>query len=562
VLLAGAGAQAAQRPIDAGYSRQTAYSVDDPALDRLQRFFLPTLDANRKEFAGRTGPVKAFGAGSRYPQVWLRDGATVIPLSRYLYSREHLTSWIEEHFAHQRESGELFDWLAAGPASAFREWAPSAVDLSRAGGAPICADKNTVEADQESSAVSALARVFRITGDRAWLAKPIADRTLIERAQAALQFLVLKRFDGSRGLVTSGFSADWGDVSPVHPDQRAIYLDPQTPLVTGLYTNSLFLAAVLDLASVLESIGHTGRAAYWRHIAQTVDSGLERTLWDERRGFYRLHRLLEPSAARWDDADVFAMGGNGLAMLSGAADERQVLRILRAAEERRRRYGVSTIAGTLLPPYPRGFFKHPMLSEPYAYQNGGQWDWLGGRFVLALFERGAARAAYEQLVAIARKADSNGGLYEWHTRDGKGQGSPRYAGSAGALAAAVFQGLFGVYLGEGELSLKVRLAGRPGRIHLHQPATDTFVAYEYRPDGTDTLRLQYESNHPRRGEVSILLPAGLKARALRLDGEEKPFEPVRVGEDDYIRFPSDWRPHTAELALEAPPAGRRLPGKR
>ena len=52
--------------------------------------------------------------------------------------------------------------------------------------------------------------------------------SLLDRADRALGFLLAKRFDAWLGLVTSGFSADWGDVSPVHADQQAIYLDHRT----------------------------------------------------------------------------------------------------------------------------------------------------------------------------------------------------------------------------------------------------------------------------------------------------------------------------------------------
>ncbi len=59
-----------------------SYVTGDAALDGLQPYLLPTLDANRKSFAGVTGPVHGFGAGDIYPQVWLRDSATLIPLAR------------------------------------------------------------------------------------------------------------------------------------------------------------------------------------------------------------------------------------------------------------------------------------------------------------------------------------------------------------------------------------------------------------------------------------------------------------------------------------------------
>jgi len=36
------------------------------------------------ESRGRTGLVRGFGAGTLYPQVWLRDSATLIPATRFL----------------------------------------------------------------------------------------------------------------------------------------------------------------------------------------------------------------------------------------------------------------------------------------------------------------------------------------------------------------------------------------------------------------------------------------------------------------------------------------------
>ena len=105
---------------------ETTYTVTDDAITRLLPLLRASLDANRKEFRGRTGLVRGFGAGTLYPQVWLRDSATLVPTTRYLYSREHLTSWIEEHLAHQKGDGSLQDWIAAGEPARFTADAPKA----------------------------------------------------------------------------------------------------------------------------------------------------------------------------------------------------------------------------------------------------------------------------------------------------------------------------------------------------------------------------------------------------------------------------------------------------
>ena len=471
---------APQTQADNTDSHRTGYSSGNESLNRLQDFFPLTLRSTEKHFQGRQGLVKGFGAGSAYPQIWLRDSATVIPVSRYYYGAEYLTTWLEEHLSYQREDGSLNDWIASGARLNFLAGAPRAKEVYRAMNAAgsqtiiITADKNTTEADQETSAVDAAYQVFQIRGNLKWLRKNINRDPIVNRLDRSLEYLLKARFDSRHGLLSNAFTADWGDVSPLYGDQRAIYLDDKTPLVAGLYTNVLFYRAAGQLQQIYRALGQTSRAAYWQRKAAMVRENINKYLWQEDKGFYRVHLDLRPARARgWqDDSNIFAMGGNGLAVLYSVADDAQSARILEVAEKRQREFGLSTIAGVLLPPYPRGFFKHPAVNEEYNYQNGGQWDWFAGRFLLAEFERGYSARAYEQLVGIANKTVTNNGLYEWHTKDGKGMGSSDYAGSAGSLAGAVFQGLYGVYLNDKTLNLRVRLRDQPGQVHLYEPATD------------------------------------------------------------------------------------------
>jgi hypothetical protein len=513
-----------------------AYRTGDELLDGLHAHLAPTLAANRKSLAGATGTVHGFGAGDIYPQVWLRDSATLLPLARYTEGRAYLTSWIEEHLAHQSPAGELFDWIAAGPPHAFRDNAPRVRLVHRRGGLVVSADRNTSETDQESSAVDAAAQVVALSGDVGWLRRPLRGRTVLQRLDAALEFVRARYLDRASGLVTSAFTADWGDVTPVYGDQRVIYRDENTPVVVGLYTNALFHRAARALAFLHRRAGDGARAAAWEGQAARVRSALQRRLWQERRGFFRMHvPVAGPPPPVADDSDVFALGGNALAALYGVADDAQAARIFEVAERRSRSMGVSTIAGVLLPPYPRGVFKHPILSEPFSYQNGGQWDWFAGRFLLAVFARGESARATAQLREIAARVARNRGLHEWATRHGEGRGSPRYAGSAGALSAALFQGLFGIGLDADGLRLRVRLGERArAEIRVEEPATGARVEYVYSHDAaarTMSLRCQATA---RRGTVGLLLPAGASPAAVSLGGRPRAFRLETVGRDRYV----------------------------
>ncbi|HEV8429111.1 MAG TPA: amylo-alpha-1,6-glucosidase [Pyrinomonadaceae bacterium] len=545
--------------------RQTRYSTRDESLNRLQEFFQRGLKATEIRFQGQSGGVAGFGAGDAYPQIWLRDSATVIPVSRYYYSSAHLVSWLEEHLFYQSDDGSLNDWVASGDRTQFVAGAPKTKEVYRARSRAlkpivISADKNTTEADQETSAVNAAYEIFQIIGDSRWLRKKLKRESIVRRLDRSLMYLIRARFDHRHGLITNAFTADWGDVSPVYPDQRSIYLDDKTPVVAALYTNVLFYRAAIQLREIYLALNQPGRAAYWQEKAAAVKRNMNRYLWQQDRGFYRVHLELTPfSKTAHDESNIFAMGGNALAVLYSVADDAQSARIFEVAERLQAKFGFSTIAGVLLPPYPRGFFQHPAVNEEYKYQNGGQWDWFAGRFLLAEFERGHSRQAQHQLVELAAKAVSNNGLYEWHTRDGKGMGSANYVGSAGALAGAVFQGLYGIYQRYNVLDLRIRLGDRSAELHLYEPATAKFINYRYGYQReSETLTLTYESNSPGMGRICMLLPQNRQPSDLIVDGKRERYSIEVIGQDTYGCLSTDWKRHQVELQTRAASVGSRI----
>jgi hypothetical protein len=538
-------------PPDTGCG-STRYVTGDGALDALQDQFRPVLERNRREFVGRTGSVRGFGAGTSYPQVWLRDSATLIPATRYFYPREYLTTWLEEHLAHQRPGGELWDWIAAAEPGQLVANAPRASQIFGAGGVVLSADKNTTVTDQETSAVDAAWSVFTFTGDHNWLRQSVAGRPLVDRLDAALRFVLESRFDPATGLVTSALTADWGDVSPTHADQRAIYLDEATPVVVGLYANALFARAARQLSELHDALGDSARRREWARIADEVRARINRQLWQEDRGFYRIHQvvLARGAAGTFDSSDVFAMGGNAMAVLNGVADDRQAGLVFATAESRRRQHGFTSVAAALLPPYPTGFFAHPILREPFTYQNGGQWDWWSGRMLLAMFRRGYSAYAHAQLLALASRVSASGGLYEWYSRDGRGQGSGSYAGNAGALAGAVFQGLYGLDSRADGLDVTVRLGELSGSVTVCEPALARTLDYSYVYEpGQRRARLQIRSNAPGAGRLSLRIPGEADVAALAVDGAPVAFEIDEVGNDRYARLTTTWSSRSIELLL-------------
>jgi hypothetical protein len=540
-----------------------ASETSAPALEAVVPRLVKALEANRKQFTGQTGTVQGFGAGGAYPQIWLRDSATLLPLSRHLYGRELLVSWLEEHLSHQRQDGQLYDWIALGEPARFARDAPRCVQVYRAGSLVLTADKNTTEADQESSAVHAAHAYVEISGDRAWLRKRIGGRSVIERLESALGFLFRDRFDARLGLVTSAFAADWGDVSPAHADQRAIYLDAETPVVGGLYTNAMAFRAALEIAELQRAFGDEAAARRWTASAEGLRDSIQARLWQERRGFFRVHVHASGPRVAYDDSDVFALGGNGLAVLAGLATPQQAARIAAVAVARHAAHGLSTFGGVLLPPYPRGFFKHPMLADEFGYQNGGQWDWFAGPFILAEYRLGRSDAARRQLQGILDRVRRTDGVFEWTTPEGEGRGSPEYSASAAALAGAILEGELGVALRAGRLDIRTRGCASPVSLELPEPATGSRVTYTCGPL-TSGLRLSFETERVAPGRLCVLLPRFAEGVTARLSGRPVPIALEQVGEDQYACLDTAWGKGSVDLtwgepATASPCGGERSP---
>jgi len=455
----------------------TAWWCDIPEINQIQPFVKATLESNAVTFIGLSGPTSGFTAGSSYPHLWIRDLATIIPMAKYYYGREYLRSWIDEHLYFQDKGGGVYDWID-----------------SRG----LC-DKNTVESDQESSLVIAAFVYYLVTGDNTWL------QSNIRKLESALTHILESRKDLKTGLIWSGYTADWGDVSPVYGDQRAVYYDPNTPKVIGLYTNALFCRAAQDLAALFKGLGNTARWKHWQKIAEEWKAKVNTLFWSGN--FYRMHCGIWSTSGDRErlktSQSIFPMGSNSEAILSGIPDMAQVRSIYSEAKQRQQEYGISTIAGVLLPPFPRSFFKHPYMKEPFSYQNGGQWDWFAGRLVLGLFQYGLVREATSELIDISRKVIRNRGFFEWDTQDGVGKGSPHYAGGAAVIGEAIVEGLFGVGAMQDAYTLNIRLGNHEGGIKVFQPSTKSSLYYHYRPSEDRIFLLLYTGTPKKITDLRI-----------------------------------------------------------
>ena len=521
------------------YGKYTKFQSSVDEFNKIFKMIRITLNQNEVIFKGKTGDISGFAAGTDYPQIWLRDANTIIPSSRYFYEEPFLRSWLEEHLAFQKENGSLQDWIDSRGKS----------------------DKNTTETDQESSAVQAAFQIFEMLGTQ-WLERTIGGEKIIDRLEQALLHVLYFRWNEQYGLLTGAHTADWGDVDMVDQDQQAIYVDERTHWTADIYDQSMFFQACSNLAEMMDALGKTKRGLFWQEKARSIKENTDRWLWQEDKGFYRVHIHLDSLSHDFDEDDMFAMGGNTQAIISGLANEEQSRRIIQEALERQKRFQMSTISGTLLPPYPKNLFKHPLLDDPYEYQNGAQWDWFGGRLVHAMFTNGFSSSAKEKLMEIISKNVTNRGFFEWDNKEGVGRGSDFYAGSAGSMGKALFEGYFGINLRHNHLSIEPKLRKDSAKIHIYQPATDIYVAYQYVFDEKNNkLTLDLNSNFPQKGIIKTLIPWSRspdkkphleKLFNVFIDGKKIKHRLERRNEDIYIVIESDFNSRRLEILCMEP----------
>ena len=517
------------------YGTFTKFTSNVKELNTLYQFIRLTLAQSEVEFNGLAGKVFGFSAGTEYPQIWVRDANTILFVSKLFYGQPYLTSWIEEHLAFQKDNGALEDWINANGDS----------------------EKNTTETDQETSIVQSAYQVFELIGPE-WLQKNIKGEDIISRLDKALMFVLQNRFDPKLSLITGAHTADWGDVDMIDADVLAVDVDANTFWTADIYDQGMFYLAAAQLAEMYGELDQEDRAVFWRKTKESIKTNANIWLWQKDKGFYRVHVHLDSLQHDFDESDIFAMGGNVTAIQAGMANAEQQTKIILEALERQKTYNMSTISGTLLPPYPKNVFKHPLLDSPFEYQNGAQWDWFGGRLVNTMFSSGFSQLAAEKLMEIISKNIANRGFFEWDDQNGTGRGSDLFCGSAGSLGKALFDGYLGIKLTKNSLRLEPRLSQDNCRVHVYLPASDSFVAYEYTFFSEENkIEMAFNSNIDTSGQVRILSPwisntqqfSEKLSAALRVskDGQTVPFSISRINKDTYIVIDTDFKKHILEI---------------
>lgn len=524
------------------YDTTTTWSLPaDPRIDRMRDTILVALARCQVTFPGENGEVHGFAPGADYyPTVYIRDLSTDLPAVRYFYPDDYLRSAIEEFL--------------------YRQYGPNTESENghRPGAGAISAvvapdghiDKATAVSDEETSLIHAAYVYYQVRGGDDWLRKTINGRTVLERLNAAIDWLFDHRYEPSVGLVIRAHTTDWGDVK-FEPAPNPTDINPsQDHWTASIYDQALAYRALVELEAMNRALGVDEPAQRYQQRATALRQSANEHLWQEGRGYYRLHLHVTPLEHDFDEDAIVAIG-NIAAIYCGLAAPQQVQSILNALEQARLAAGAGKPGISLYPPYPRGFFAYGQM-VPGRYQNGGLWDWWGGRQVQTEFAYGYSQVAWQHLQQVAADWDAHpDGIYEWQVADtGQRRGSPYYCGAAAVMASAIIDGLYGVSLDRQDAVLSPRLGDRDGYIRVYQPATDTYAAYDYLAT-EQGVRIDYGSNVAQNVTLRVLLPAGAAIQSLSLDAatSELAYDIEVIGQDTYCIVPVPPGLHRVDLSF-------------
>lgn len=410
------------------YSVSCSHKVEHPMNSELSKKI--NSDDRLKKVSDKAEKLVAsgFNAGDGYSEVWIRDLNTFTDVACKVSDRAKLREALLVFFQFQGKDGNIVDGYT---------------DIKNAGGAGVfyysklapkfAAHKNTVETDQETSLVQAIYKYIKETGDVSILQEKIENKTVENRLEDAMNFLLKHRFEKKYGLIYGATTVDWGDVQPEHG--WGVVIDDNTHFAIDIYDNAMFIIALNNFAELIKD---EKKKEYWIAIKENIARNTQKYLWDEKNHKYRPHIYLKdsPFPKDFDENTIYYHGGTTIAIEAGLLTREQVKEAYLKMKANVKAAGAQTIGLTIYPVYPNGYFFNKVMTE-YSYQNGGDWTWFGGRMVQQLIAYQLYDEAYEALIPMMDRVIKHDGFYEWWTPAGEPKGSGMFRGSAGVLWKAI-----------------------------------------------------------------------------------------------------------------------------
>lgn len=372
---------------------------------------------------------QGFNAGSGYSQIWARDMNTFIEVACEETNQTDIRNAILLFFALQQPNDEMIDGYVLKPDFTWYDNHPYYADAAP----DHVGFKNTVETDQESSLIQIVGKYIRKTGDTSILREDVAGRTVLDRMEDMVDYLMRERYSEQYGLLFGAMTADWGDVQP--NDDFGCDMNELSSRAIDVYDNAMFLIALDYLQEMTDDASLLKK---WKGIREQIAQHVRKYLWDAERKKFIPHLYIDPSPipAGFDENQIHYHGGTAVAIEAGLLSKEEIAVVNAQMLENVRLSGMPGIGLTLYPTYPEGFFRGGM-AKPYVYQNGGDWTWFGGRMIQQLVANGFVEEAYDEIRPMIDRVIKNQGFFEWYGMGGVPSGSGHFKGSAGVLAKAI-----------------------------------------------------------------------------------------------------------------------------
>lgn len=387
---------------------------------------------NKVEMMAREVIKGGFNAGDGYGEVWIRDYNTFIDLAMDVLPNKAIEENLLTFFHFQGETGDIVDGFIDIKKADLNNKDGYKFRLSKTE-PRFAAHKNTVETDQESSLIQAVWRYVRKTGNKDFLKRVVDGKTVEERLEWAMDFLLKERYVPKYGLIWGATTADWGDVQPEHP--WGVALDESSHLAIDIYDNAFFVSAINNY---MELVTDAPKIAKWTKVRNSLKANIRKHLWDSKNQKFIPHIYLKdsPFPADFDENKIYYHGGTAVAIEADLLSRKEIELSNAKMVDNVKKSGAPTIGLTVYPPYPEGFFQNKGL-YPYGYQNGGDWTWFGARMIQQLIRNGFIKEAYDEAKPMFERVVNNKGFYEWYARDGKPSGSGTFRGEAGVLYSTI-----------------------------------------------------------------------------------------------------------------------------
>ena len=168
---------------------------------------------------------------------------------------------------------------------------------------------------------------------------------------------------------------------------------------------------VIALNDMIRFTNNPADKKKWTTLKDLTASNTKKYLWDAAKQKFIPHLYINgsPFPPSFDENKIYFHGGTAIAMEAGLLTKKEIEKANADMLNNVKLSGAPTVGLTLYPPYPQNIIPGSTANKEYNYQNGGDWEWFGGRIIQQLVANGFEKEAYNGLQPMVDRVIKNGG---------------------------------------------------------------------------------------------------------------------------------------------------------